>query len=355
AFFNHFASRFQEPANFRFKLNFDFPKKLLQNKAEELESSVSHDEIRRAVWDCGDNKSPGPDGFTFEFFKKYWDFVGHDFCEAVDYFFVHGSFAKGCNSSFIALIPKVLHWCKRRKKQAMFFKVDFTKAYDSVRWDYLLDILEAFGFGQTWCKSVRGILNSAKASILVNGSPTKEFSCHHGLNKEIRVTVGQQSSRLSAWDDIIAKLRSRLSKWNVKTLSIGGRLTLLKSVLGASPIYNMSIFKVPRGALKIMKGIRCRFFNGMDQSDKKITWVACNKVLASQKHGGLRVSSFFALNRALLLKWIWRFISCDSSLWSKVIQALYGTSIDLHPTHYSSNWCSIVRELHQLKESGFDF
>nr|GFB38188.1 hypothetical protein [Tanacetum cinerariifolium] len=143
------------------------------------------------------------------------------------------------------------------------------------------------------------------------------------------VTVGQQSSRLSAWDDIIAKLRSRLSKWKVKTLSIGGRLTLLKSVLGASPIYNMSIFKVPRRALKIME--------------------------ASQKHGGLGVLSFFALNRALLLKWIWRFISCDSSLWSKVIQALYGTSIDLHPTHYSLNWCSIVRELHQLKESGFNF
>nr|GEY81243.1 RNA-directed DNA polymerase, eukaryota [Tanacetum cinerariifolium] len=44
----------------------------------ELESDVSNEEMKRAVWDCGIDKSPGPDVFTF-----------------------------GCNSSFIALIPKI--------------------------------------------------------------------------------------------------------------------------------------------------------------------------------------------------------------------------------------------------------
>nr|GFA65261.1 RNA-directed DNA polymerase, eukaryota [Tanacetum cinerariifolium] len=42
------------------------------------------------------------------------------------------------------------------------------------------------------------------------------------------------------------------------------RLTLLKSVLGASPLYNMSIYKVPKGVLKEMEAIRCNFFNGAD-------------------------------------------------------------------------------------------
>ncbi|GJU66745.1 hypothetical protein Tco_1253004, partial [Tanacetum coccineum] len=55
------------------------------------------------------------------------------------------------------------------------------------------------------------------------------------------------------WDDVILKLQSRLSKWKAKTLSIGGRLTLLKSVLGASPLYNMSIFKVPKELLSFEK------------------------------------------------------------------------------------------------------
>nr|GFB59346.1 RNA-directed DNA polymerase, eukaryota, reverse transcriptase zinc-binding domain protein [Tanacetum cinerariifolium] len=45
------------------------------------------------------------------------------------------------------------------------------------------------------------------------------------------VMVGDNMSRLRAWDDIILKIKSRLSKWKVKNLSIGGRLTLLKSVL----------------------------------------------------------------------------------------------------------------------------
>nr|GEY19251.1 RNA-directed DNA polymerase, eukaryota, reverse transcriptase zinc-binding domain protein [Tanacetum cinerariifolium] len=45
----------------------------------------------------------------------------------------------------------------------------------------------------------------------------------------------------------------------------------------------------------------------------------------------------------------------DGSLWSKVIQALYGKRIDFHATKFSSIWCSIIRELHQLKDNGFDF
>ncbi|GKA49396.1 RNA-directed DNA polymerase, eukaryota [Tanacetum coccineum] len=162
-------------------------------------------------------------------------------------------------------------------------------------------------------------------------------------------------SRHKAWADTVLKLRLRLSKWKVKTISVGGRLTLLKSVLGASPLYSMSIFKVPRGVLKIMEAIRNRFFNGVDPLDKKITWAAWDKVLASKKNGGLGVSSFHALNRALLLKWVWRFVSQDGSLWFRVIRALYGSSIGSHPTHMSSNWCSIVRELHLLKDKGFDF
>nr|GEW99831.1 heme peroxidase [Tanacetum cinerariifolium] len=187
---------------------------------------------------------------------------------------------KDTQSAFVAgrqilddpfILDEILHWCKRKKKQAMFFKVDFAKAYDSIRWDYLLDVLKAFGFGHTWCKWIQGTLSLAKASILVNGSPSKEFSCHRrlkqgdplalylfilvmeslhisfsrvvdeGLFKGIflpnwisishlfyaddamflgewsdGVMMGECSSRLKAWDDIISKLRARLQSGRSK-------------------------------------------------------------------------------------------------------------------------------------------
>nr|GEU56694.1 RNA-directed DNA polymerase, eukaryota [Tanacetum cinerariifolium] len=108
AFFNHFEARFKKPVAHRFMLNFPFNKRLSDMQAADLERKVSRDEIRLAVWNCGENKSPGLDGYTFEFFRKYWNIVGPDFCEAVECFFETGLFSKGCNSSFVALIPKVM-------------------------------------------------------------------------------------------------------------------------------------------------------------------------------------------------------------------------------------------------------
>ncbi|GJT39353.1 RNA-directed DNA polymerase, eukaryota [Tanacetum coccineum] len=52
-----------------------------------------NEEIKSAVWDCGKNKSPGPDGFTFEFFRRYWKLLKHDIVAAVKEFFASGLFS----------------------------------------------------------------------------------------------------------------------------------------------------------------------------------------------------------------------------------------------------------------------
>nr|GEV92211.1 vacuolar-processing enzyme-like [Tanacetum cinerariifolium] len=56
-------------------------------KSEDLERPISKDEIKSAVWDCGTNKSPGPDGFTFEFIRKYWNIICVDIEDVVSHFF----------------------------------------------------------------------------------------------------------------------------------------------------------------------------------------------------------------------------------------------------------------------------
>ena len=74
---------------------------------EFLEGEVSNEEVKNAVWDCGVDKAPGPDGFTFGFYRRYWNLIESDVVKAVQWFFAHGSIPKGGNSSFITLIPKI--------------------------------------------------------------------------------------------------------------------------------------------------------------------------------------------------------------------------------------------------------
>nr|GEW88245.1 RNA-directed DNA polymerase, eukaryota [Tanacetum cinerariifolium] len=526
-FRSHFANRFNALGGNRSKISFRFPKRLSSYQATELESPISNDEIRKAVWGCGENKSPGLDGFTFDFFHKLWDTIGPDFCVAVVWFFDHISFTRGYNSSFVSLIPKVqdpkfvndyrpisligivykvitkilatrlfvviselisdvqtafvpgrqildgpfiinelLSWCKCYKHQDMVFKVDFAKAYDSVRWDYLDDVLRSFGFGDKWCSWIKGSLSSGMTSILVNGSLTSEFQFHCSLKqgdplapylfiliieslhlsfsrvvdagifkgikignvvtishlfyadddvfigewsdenlnrimyvlhcfslasglkinvkkshllgvgtshaittaaaiklgcsvmktpfKYLGVMVGGNMSRINAWDEIICKLNSRLSKWKLKTLSIGGRLTLLKSVLGSTPIYSLSLYKAPKAVLNAMESIRTKFFNGIQNEDKNITWVKWSKVLAAKKYGGLGVASYFALNMALIFKWVWRFISQDNSLLFRFITVVHGSRIQIRSHISSSTWHAILREVSGLKSQGID-
>nr|GEV48680.1 RNA-directed DNA polymerase, eukaryota [Tanacetum cinerariifolium] len=73
------------------------------------------------------------------------------------------------------------------------------------------------------------------------------------------------SKRKNAWADVVDRVSSRLSKWKMNMLSIGGRLTLLKSVLGSMPIFHISIFKAPLGVLRKLELIRIHFFNGLLQ------------------------------------------------------------------------------------------
>nr|GEX38290.1 putative RNA-directed DNA polymerase, eukaryota, reverse transcriptase zinc-binding domain protein [Tanacetum cinerariifolium] len=523
----HFAARFQDPGICHGRINFSFPNRLNLQQATDLENPITRDEIRNAVWGCGENKSPGPGGFTFEFFRKFWAVVGPDLCTAFEWFFEHACFSIGCNSSFIALIPKsldpksvsdyrpislieslykvvtkilatrlstiisdlisdvqtafllnrqildgpfiineLLAQCHHKKQRAMVFKVDFAKAYDSIRWDYLEDVLKSFRFGSKWCSWIHGSLHSGMASILVNGSPTFEFQFHYGLKKGdplalylfilimeslhlsfsrvidagiftgvqidsslmishlfyaddavfigewshdnlksimhmlrcfslmsglsinlkkshllgvgitasclheattslgcsvmkalfkyLGIMVGGNLSLVKAWDDTVDMLKGRLSKWKLKTLSIRGRLTLLKSVLGSTPIYNMSLYEIPKTVLNSMGAIRGNFFNGIHDDERKVARVKWSKVLASKNQGGLGVSSFYALNRALLVKWVWRFLSHDNSLWARIIYDMHGSNRQELSASHSSTWSSILKEINILKAQGVD-
>ncbi|GJZ10009.1 RNA-directed DNA polymerase, eukaryota, reverse transcriptase zinc-binding domain protein [Tanacetum coccineum] len=114
----------------------------------------------------------------------------------------------------------------------------------------------------------------------------------------------------------------------------------------------MSIFKVSIGVLNHLESIRRKFFYGVDGSDRKFAWIGWNMVLTSKKNGGLGVSSFFAHNRALLFKWVWRFLTDGSSLWTRFIKAIFGNkrALDTHKLILRrSPWQDVILAIHSLQ------
>lgn len=72
---------------------------------------------------------------------------------------------------------------KSKKKACLVFKVDFEKAYDSVNWSFLYYMMQRLGFCDKWIRWIKGCVESASVSILVNGSPTEEFKMGRGLRQ----------------------------------------------------------------------------------------------------------------------------------------------------------------------------
>ncbi|GKE12537.1 hypothetical protein Tco_1416088 [Tanacetum coccineum] len=171
-------------------------------------------------------------------------------------------------------------------------------------------------------------------------------------------------SLVKAWDDTINKLKVRLSRWKLKTLSIGGRLTLLKSVLGSTPIYNMSLYKVPKAVLNSMEAIRRDFFNGIPDGERKIAWVKWTKVLASKNQGGLgasrwKLKTLSIGGRLTLLKSVLGSTPIYNMSLYKVPKAVLNSMEAIRKTKvlsasHSSSWSFIIKEINTLKAQGVD-
>lgn len=82
------------------------PFRCSEEERRRLIRTVSEEEVRDVVFKMPSSKSPGPDGFTSEFFKSSWSVIGKDFTTAVQSFFSKGFLPKGLNSTILALIPK---------------------------------------------------------------------------------------------------------------------------------------------------------------------------------------------------------------------------------------------------------
>lgn len=112
-------------------------------------------------------------------------------------------------------------------------------------------------------------LNKSKLlGICVNNSSIEVVATWIGydimkiLFRYLGLAVGGNMNRLNSWREVMHKVTYKLSNSKVKTLSIGRRLTLIKSVLGTIPTFFMSIYKATKGILSKIEALRDNFWWG---------------------------------------------------------------------------------------------
>ncbi|GKD61553.1 hypothetical protein Tco_1299062, partial [Tanacetum coccineum] len=149
------------------------------------------------------------------------------------------------------------------------------------------------------------------------------------IHKSHVLGVGVIDGEVSHMENIIgcgaANLPLKYLGVPARLLSVGGRLSLIKSVLGNLPTCYMSIYLMSVSIRKKLESMCNNFFIGSDPDEKKMTWVKWDRCLASRKDGGLGVGSIFGLNIRLSFKWVWS--TCGSLISS--IDCLKRKGIDL--------------------------
>jgi hypothetical protein len=83
----------------------------------------------------------------------------------------------------VILSHEVIHSLKMTKIPGMLIKLDLSKSFDRVSWQYLRSMLESFGFDHQWVNWILNLTSSAFFSILVNGVPSQPFSPSRGIRQ----------------------------------------------------------------------------------------------------------------------------------------------------------------------------
>jgi len=188
-------------------------------------------DIKKAFYSIPNHKSPGPDGYSSGFFKSTWDHIGPLVCSAIQNFFHHATLPKEICATKLILIPKVqnpqttnefrpISCCNviykcitkligQRIKEILpeiihpsqgafvkgrellynvlicqdlargykrshisprcMLKIDIQKAFDSVHWDFLSDMLTALRLPQIFINWIMVCVKSVSFEVHING------------------------------------------------------------------------------------------------------------------------------------------------------------------------------------------
>lgn len=94
------------------------------------------------------------------------------------------AFVQGrCIHDNYMLVQQTIKLLHKRKIPSIFLKLNISKAFDSVSWSFLLEVLRHLGFSDSWCNLLSKLLSTASTRILVNGEPGMAIRHQRGLRQ----------------------------------------------------------------------------------------------------------------------------------------------------------------------------
>lgn len=119
------------------------------------------------------------------------------------------------------------------------------------------------------------------------------------------------------------RIRHKAASWASRQLSGAGKLVMLKSVLTAVPSFAMTCFELPVSFCNRIQSVLTRFWWDASPEQRKMCWVAWERITTPKAAGGLGVRDIQAFNVALLAKQAWRVLTKPECLLSRILRAKY--------------------------------
>lgn len=373
-------------------------------------------EIKEAFFSIDDSKAPGVDGFSAAFFKNAWSIVGRDVYKAVKHFFYEGHMPIQFNSTVLSLIPKIPNpqspadfrpiaccnviykgiskiltsrlkavinklislnqsafipgrklshnvllaqdimrfYGRRHVSPRCTIKVDLSKAYDCVNWEFLEDLLNALGFPLQFTRWIMECVTTVTYSLSINGEIKGFFPGKRGLRQGDPLSPYLFSLAMEYFNRMMCHMKSSPAyKFHPKCSKIGlthlsyaddlllfcradhGALNEIKTVLtnfseisGLSCNSNKSLIfmaGVPPDQRNMLLHLMC--FNegrlpftylGIPISSKSLTSIECN-TLADKITGRINIWSSKLLTYAGRLELIRAVIYPTFGFWASIL------------------------------------
>eukprot|EP00253_Pinus_taeda_P027835 PITA_27835 len=176
-------------------------------------------------------------------------------------------------------------------------------------------------------------INSGKSQVCVAGFNRRE--CTSVINlfpfhiqslessfKYLGFWLKPDAYKKEDWHWLIANIEARIYHWSFRWLSRAGRMTLLKSVLLAIPVYWAALTWIPKGILEKIRRLCCSFLWAGSNENSVLPWVAWDKIARPKEWGGWGIKWLPEFSLSLAAKSGWRLITVEN-LWKRVIKRKY--------------------------------